>query len=277
MKTSMLASLALLSVSFFAYAEGSVEEAHPTANSVEFTKSQMADLSVLRDMKFGEGLVAPALGAANLDAYKEKLGKILAQWNTLNTEIGDQKVQYDIILQPGHYRRIKGATGASGKNVSEQQLVAYIVKVASDKLRSRGDMKVLILSADDYKVGLKTRLFLAVHADGSEVPCATGPSLSYHKPDSTLAMHAIGWSLSQSLGYKFPEFRKDGFTVNSSNYYMYSKVNASVMNGLLEVGEITCPAKEKEMIFAADAIGLNLARAISFVLDATPIISASNK
>lgn len=270
-------SVALLLVSVGVSAEELIEEAHPAGDSSAFNESQAADLTTLRNMKFGEGLSAPGLGAASAGAYKEALNNILTQWDTLKTETGDPKNHYDVIIQAGHYRRNAGATGAKGKAVSEQKLVAYIVKVASDKIKSRGDMRVLVLSADEYSPGLKTRLFLAVHADGSEKPCTTGPSLSYQKPDSTLAMHAIGWGLSQSLGYKFPEFRKDGFTVNSSKYYMYSKINASVMNGLLEVGEITCPKKERELIASADSIGLNLARAISFVLDATPVVSASNK
>lgn len=58
-------------------------------------------------------------------------------------------------------------------------------------------------------------------------------------------MHAIGWGLSRALGYKYQEFRKDDFTVNAAHYYMYSKVDAPVMKGLLEVGETTCLPMEQ--------------------------------
>ena len=81
-----------------------------------------------------------------------------------------------------------------------------------------------------------------------------------------LAMHAIGYALSQALGYSYADFKKDDFTVNEAHYYMFNKVRASSTRGVLEVGELTCPQVEKRLIESADRIAANLSKAIEFVL-----------
>lgn len=246
------------------------EEAHPAQSSSEFENTLKLDLNKLISGGFQDGLASGSLGASSAEDYKVALQKVLKEWNSLANEPGDAKIKYDVILQAGHYKRAKGNTGASGKEVSEQQLAAYLVKGVSDILKKDKKLKILVLSADEYNPGLKSRIFLAVHADGSVKQCSTGPSLSYQKSSSTLAMHAIGWGLSQALGYKYEQFRKDGFTVDAAHYYMYSKVDAPVMKGLLEVGEITCATMEERLIVGADGIASNVARAITFVLDSSP-------
>lgn len=252
--------------------EASEEEAHPKVYSPELEATYKADIKKLQAMKFQDGLVSGSLGAVSKDAYSAALKSIKTQWNTLKNSPGDSNTTYDAIIQAGHYKRITNLTGASGEAVTEQQLVAYIVKGVAEKLRASGK-NVLVLSADEYAAGLKGRIFLAIHADGSKPPCKTGPSLSYQTNSSTLAMHAIGWGLSQALGYKFDEFKKDGYTANAAKYYMYSRVHAPVMKGLLEVGDISCPPVEGRLIVSADGISNNVARAIAFVLDAGPAAS----
>ncbi|MFG0766858.1 hypothetical protein ACF8Q9_08295 [Pseudomonas sp. TYF_15] len=250
------------------------EEAHPTKSSAEFESSANADLTALINSNFQDGLVSQSLGASTKNEYEASLGRINESWKQLVTYKGDPKVQYDVILQAGHYRRLKGATGAQGANVSEMQLSAYIVSGIAKELAKSNTLKVLVVPADGYERGLNAKIFLAVHADGSVKPCSTGPSLSYQKSSSTLAMHAIGWGLSQALGYKYEDFRKDGFTVDAAHYYMYSKVDAPVMKGLLEIGEVTCPKEESRLIVGADGIAVNVARAISFVLDSASVKTA---
>ncbi|WP_229425333.1 MULTISPECIES: N-acetylmuramoyl-L-alanine amidase [unclassified Massilia] len=158
--------------------------------------------------------------------------------------------------------------GTSGKLVGEQQLAAYLVRRIAETLAQQGKLKVLTLSADEYAPKLKGKLFLAIHADGSEKPCSTGPSLSYQKNNSTLAMHAVGWALSQALGYQYDQFRKDGFTADAAHYYMFGHVDAPVMKGLLEVGELTCAEMEQRLVAGADAIASNVAKALMFVHEA---------
>jgi N-acetylmuramoyl-L-alanine amidase len=246
------------------------EESHPQQNSPEFEKSYEEATKLLLKKNFGEDLASPSLGSASSDAYAKAIQVITSTWKTLPTTLGKKNEIYDVILQAGHYGRppAPGKVGTQGKAVSEQQLAAYLVRRIEQDLSAKYKLKVLILSADEYSPGLKAKLFLAIHADGSEKPCATGPSLSYQKNNSTLAMHAIGWALSQALGYRYDQFRKDGFTANAAHYYMFSQVDAPLMKGLLEVGELTCPEVEERLVMGADSIATNIARAISFIHEA---------
>jgi hypothetical protein len=172
---------------------------------------------------------------------------------------------YDVVLQPGHYLRTTGRTGATGARVTERALVAYIVAPMAEMLRKKG-LKVLVLPADPQLMGaLHTKIFLAVHAEGSVKPCSAKPSLGYDPHTSPMAMHAVGWALGQALGYQYERFQKDNFNSNVSNYYMYRQIQAVNLKGLLEVGEVTCPATEDALIAAADKISNNLARAMIFV------------
>lgn len=245
------------------------EESHPSGNSEQFDTSKQETLKSLENEHFMDFLASPSFGAVASDDYAKALNTIKSTWSTLSTSAGDPNIVYDVILQAGHYQRVKGLLGTSGKDVTEQQLVAYLVRKIQQELTKSGQMNVLTLSADKYSHGLKAKIFLAIHADGSTVQCKTGPSLSYQTDSSTLAMHAIGWGLTQAVGYKYGEFKKDGFTANAANYYMFSQVNAPLMKGILEVGELTCPEIEERLVVAADGIAINVARAIKFVIDSS--------
>ncbi|SEJ77722.1 N-acetylmuramoyl-L-alanine amidase [Pseudomonas sp. NFR16] len=263
----------LLSVTFFslAFAADSQEpeEAHPSKSSSEYLASSDGDLEKLMAAGFQNSLQSSALGSSSADLLSQNTNKIKSTWESLNTELGATDVTYDIILQAGHYNRKTGKTGTTGALVAEKWVTAYLVKNISDHLLSEGKYTVLAISADDYSPHLNAKIFLAIHADGSVKQCTTGPSLSYQDNGSTLAMHAIGWGLSQALGYKYSEFRQDGFTVDAAKYYMYKKLNAPIMKGLLEVGELTCPKREEQLIVGIDAVANNVARALSFVLAST--------
>lgn len=260
-----LVCLALTACATTAHAQ---EESHPASSSAEFNQSFEAAIKQLQQRDFGDDLSGPTLGSASSGAYQRSLKAITSTWNTLATTRGVQGETYDIILQAGHYKRQRGATGTNGKLVSEQQLAAYLVRRIAEALAQQGKLKVLTLAADEYAPQLKGKMFLAIHADGSEKPCSTGPSLSYQKNNSTLAMHAVGWALSQALGYQYDQFRKDGFTANAAHYYMFGRVDAPVMKGLLEVGELTCPDMEQRLVAGADAIASNVAKALMFVHEA---------
>ena len=161
-----------------------------------------------------------------------------------------------MILQPGRYGRPPdpGPVGTSGQLVSERAFVTYVTERIAKRLREDNDT-VLIVSADKYLRptsvnapfnGLAAKVFLAIHADrGSMRPCSTGPSLGYKSESSLFAMHAIGWSLSAALGYRYADFSKDNYTVNEAKYYMFNKVKADRLTGLLEIGELTCTSFRK--------------------------------
>jgi|GEM_PF-2939551 len=245
------------------------EEAHPSQSSEAYISSADKDLDKLIASGFQDQLQSSALGASSADMLNQNTKKIASTWKSLHTELGVPGVTYDIILQAGHYNRMTGKTGTSGALVAEKWVTAYLVKNIADRLVSDGKYTVLAISADDYSPDLNAKIFLAIHADGSIKECTTGPSLSYQDNSSTLAMHAIGWGLSQALGYKYNDFRKDGFTVDAANYYMYKKVKAPIMKGLLEVGELTCERSEKQLVVGIDSVANNVARALSFVLAST--------
>jgi len=149
-----------------------------------------------------------------------------------------------------------------------------VTNVIAQSLRSDGD-SVLVISADNYLLptsrnaafdGLRAKVFLAIHADGSVRPCSTGPSLGYQSDSSLLAMHTVGLGLAYALGYNYSDFNRDNFTANEARYYMFKQVEADRLAGLLEVGELTCPASEKQLITSSKLIGLNIARAVNFIV-----------
>lgn len=201
MKISNAISFPIATLAFvFSSLVFSQEEAHPKNNSEEFKNSIQSALSALQNRKFGDELLAPGFGSAASSEFADTLKAIKTTWNTLVTERGSPEVQYDVIIQAGHYLRKFGATGTEGNFVKEKELTAYLVKGIVENLKKKTTLKVLALSADEFNPGLRSKLFLAIHADGSTVGCTTGPSLSYQKKSSTLAMHAIGWALGEALG-----------------------------------------------------------------------------
>jgi hypothetical protein len=187
----------------------------------------------------------------------------------INMGPGDPKKTYDIIIQPGHYGRTTGRTGTSGPNISEQQLVAYIAAKIAGYLQGQ-KVNFLVIPADDFsKSGLKSQIFLAIHADGSDPPnqCKGGPSLGYAQGSSLLGMHTIGFALAASEGQTYADFMKDNFTVNEHHYYAFNFIAAKGYSGLLEVGVLSCPAIEKKLVATANLIAFNLGVALKASLD----------
>jgi N-acetylmuramoyl-L-alanine amidase len=252
------------------------EDEHPqiSASSQPFAQSAQSSMEKLRSAGFANSLETPALGSLPSEEFNKLVSAIQTETPISGVSTGTRGVKYDVILQSGHYGRPPGPVGTSGHLVSERALVAYITNVIAEELRRGGD-SVLVLSADHYLRptpglagfdGLKAKVFLAIHADGSVKPCSTGPSLGYHSNSSLLAMHAVGWSLAAALGYKYSDFNHDNFTANEAQYYMFRQVQADRLAGLLEVGELTCPVSEKDLINSAKLVGRNIARALTFIV-----------
>jgi hypothetical protein len=78
-------------------------------------------------------------------------------------------------------------------------------------------------------------------------------------------MHAIGTGLAHAFGYDYSDFRKDNFTVNEAKYYMFQRVEAPMLKGLLEVGEVTCAKSEDRLITSSREITNNVAAALSYL------------
>jgi N-acetylmuramoyl-L-alanine amidase len=252
---------------------------HPriAISSEAFRESLVSSADKLREFGFEVGLEMPTpetRGSSSDEPFQKLVHDIRTETPLPGVSAGTRGVKYDVILQPGHYGRIHGAIGTAGQFVSERALAAYVTNVIAQSLRSAGD-SVLVVSADDYLRptsrnvpfdGLRAKVFLAIHADGSDRPCTTGPSLGYDSDSSLLAMHAVGWGLAAALGYNYSDFNRDNFTANEARYYMFRQIQADRLAGLLEIGELTCPASEKQLINSSRLIGLNIARALDFIV-----------
>jgi len=239
------------------------EGEHLAENSTEFIASRDKTLKTLSAKGFTGSLSRTGLGAVSLDSTRQSAAVIKANVTISSISHGVPDKQYDVILQPGHYGRTSGATGAAGQLVSERDLNAFLVGKIASRLKAQG-LNVLVVPADNV-VANKAGIFLSVHAEGSSSPCKAGPSLAYKAGTSPFAMHSIGLATSQALGYQYKDFRADNYTKNSAEYYMYNRVTANKLTGLLEVGEITCPASEKKLVDGADRLAENLAKAIAYI------------
>jgi hypothetical protein len=261
------------------------EHSHSEVSSKEFVQSTASALKSLAASNFEQHLASssdekPTAEANSQQDFRRLVADINANAPIPGVAKGNSSTEYDVILQPGHYQRTTGPMGTRGKYVSEQALVAYLTNIVADTLRSSG-RSVLVVSADNYLRptrfgsdfdGLRSKIFLAIHADGSERPCSIGPSLAYKRPASSLALHAIGFGLATALGYDYSDFH---FTATEGRYYMFQQVRAKRLTGVLEVGELTCEKSERELIEYSHLVGVNIGRAIKFVLD-TPEVAIAD-
>lgn len=270
----MRVTIGLFAIALLAVQIQDSEHPQISTSSEQFAQSTNSSVEKLRSAGFVSGLETPSLGAVSSNEFDMRVGSIKAETPISGMSTGARGVKYDVILQPGHYGRPPGPIGTAGHFVSERALVAYITNVVAEQIRRDGN-SVLVVSADNFLRptpghasfdGLKTKVFLAIHADGSVRPCSTGPSLGYRSNSSLLAMHAVGWSLAAALGYKYSDFNHDNFTANEAQYYMFRQVQAERLTGLLEVGELTCPDSERDLINESNLIGRNIARALEFIV-----------
>jgi N-acetylmuramoyl-L-alanine amidase len=269
-------ALLLLCAAVMLFADEPTDVEHPriTSSSKAFQESLASSMEKLTKAGYADRLETPALGSSSNEEFEKLVANIKAETPIFEVSEGRRDIKYDVILQPGHYGRKVGAVGTTGERVSERALASYVTNVIAKSLRRTGN-SVLVVSADNYVRptfkngtfdGLRSKVFLAIHADGSVHPCSTGPSLAYQSKTSPLAMHAIGLGLADALGYDYSDFNKDNFTVNEAHYYMFKQVQADRLTGLIEIGELTCPKNEKRLIGSSDLIGLNLARGIDFMV-----------
>lgn len=242
------------------------DDEHPnvSTSSQAFEQGYDAAIKRLERSGFEDRLESFSFGAENSENI-DRLAAEIKKEDPIPTALGDPGIVYDVILQPGHYGRPPGKLGTSGKRVSERALVAYIAVRVARRLQA-DHLSVLLIKADHFTPGLKAHIYLTIHADGNDRPCVNGgPSLAYSPGTSPYAMHAIGWSLAAALGYSYKEFKKDNYTANERDYYMFNRLDATAMKGLLEIGELTCPAVEERLIATSPGLANNLAAAIEYL------------
>jgi hypothetical protein len=249
---------------------------HPKAIAYEqYEKTYAESLKILSDLHFQDKLQFPSLGSAP-GAESRVVEAIQAERPIAEIGHAVRGTVYDVILQPGHYGRPPGPgnQGTHGRFVSERALATYLTDALATELRNRS-LSVLVVPANDYlkhesRDPLRTKIFLAIHADGKNPPCnqkgTLGASMGYKPQDFFLAMHTVGAALGAAMGYGYDDFHRDNYTPNEANYQWFNSVNASVLKGILEVGELTCPHTEDRLIASAPRIAYNLATALQVLL-----------
>lgn len=266
--------IGLMQLCIPAHAQEGDEELAFYVSSKEFENSFDSAAKILEAAGLVDDMESGGLFAVSNDEFDRLVLMINQEEPIAEVASGVANHRYDVILQPGHYGRTKGRVGTSGSLVSERALVAHMVRQMTSELSAKG-LDVLVVSADDFLRnsndtpewnGLSAKAFLAVHADGNERPCTTGPSIGYESSNSLLGMHAIGLGLSTALGVPYDQFRRDNLTVNTAKYYMFGHVHAEV-EGVLEVGELTCEKTERQLIELSREISINVARSLAFVAE----------
>ena len=259
MRKALALALGLLSVFGYDFRVFAVDDDGKTVKSgtSEYFDNQKDAEKSLAGTGFFSSLKPFAFGARQTVP-----ADIKTKFDIPNLGPGDPHKSYQVILQPGHFGRTSGRTGGAGANVTEQELVAFIIAKTAAYLIAN-NIDVLTISADEInKTGLHADIFLAVHADTAKKPCTTGPSLGYAKGSSLLGMHSIGFALATSMGQTYADFKKDNFTVGEHEYYAFKFITTKGYGGLLELGELTCPAVENALISNAELIAHNLGVAL---------------
>jgi hypothetical protein len=278
MKKFLLAMIVVSLFTIMIQGQTQDESEHPqfSGPSDEFVRTLNSSVEALNKANFEDGLETPGLAAVSSQDFEKLVAEIRKETPIDGVSEGERGVKYDVILQPGHYGRVTGRIGTTGQRVSERALAAYITNILAQRLRADGD-SVLVVSADrylrptsaaDHFDGLTSKVFLAIHLDGNVTPCTGKASLAYPSGSLPFPMHAVGFSLATALGYNYMDFARDNYTPNEGHYYMFSQVRADRLAGLLEVGELTCPEKEKLFITSSDAIGEDIAYALNFIIRA---------
>lgn len=265
-----------LAVAFFASLSTGIraEEAGEAAleSSLEFLEAEESAFAQLLGTNFFDRIALPGFGARLDDSEVDELlaridGVGVSEAYTGRSYFGpgNSSEVYDVVLQPGHYLRSTGRTGAVGTRVLERDLAAEIVFAVADLLVS-WNIDVLVVAADNYQSPLNTTMFLAVHLDGGDPACSSSPSMGYDDNTDVLGVHTIGFALAAALDYSYNDFMADGFTANLREYYAFDQVNASSFEGIIELGEITCAAEEDIILRSQPDIVNNFAEAIRVML-----------
>lgn len=256
-----LSALVLASPAF-AHDSQTGSEASPEEMRIE-AKDELAAIASTGVLGQMEG---PALGSDMRSIFDDNLSAIRAIGPDAFEMPGQEARVHDVVLQPGHFWRTSGATGSQGAHIAERSLAAFLVQRIASSLEEDG-YDVIVIPADGYPRPLDTQIFLAIHADGSDTPCASAPSMGYDDPSDALGVHAVGFALATALGYSYDEFMDDGFTKALREYYAFPHMRTTKFEGVLEVGELSCPEEEELLITSAELIAGNIARMLAGIVD----------
>lgn len=173
----------------------------------------------------------------------------------------------DVVVQAGHFNRVRGATGAVGSYVTEQEVAGFVGYETVRLLRDAGISAELVDADPEIDTRFSTKVFVALHLDASLSPCSTGPSFGYPRSlSSPSAIDPVAQSLAVSFDYKVTDFLRDNFSTSLQNYYMFAEIRATELEALIQIGDLSCRPQEVNMISNAALFSRNLTSAIGFLL-----------
>ncbi len=149
--------------------------------------------------------------------YSERIVKYMNEIGVnKNEEVDIIKKDYDVIVQMGHVGRKSGYTGTAG----EQDFTKTLGGIIKDKADKIVNLKLKLMGADNwYKPEPnKAKIFIALHADGSNNQSAQGFSVGY--PIGSNQEYADTLADNYDELTNFPQ-RPDNYTKNMSHYYAW--------------------------------------------------------
>lgn len=123
---------------------------------------------------------------------------------------------WHIAIQAGHAGRTRGATGTSGPYGAEKMWTERTARALIPRLAALGWDATWTLA--DAAVP-DSRLFFALHQDGSVNKAARGPSVGYPTSSAASKAAAQAWKAEYAKHYPGPSFRADNYTSNLAHYY----------------------------------------------------------
>lgn len=187
---------------------------------------------------------------------------------SLELSAASEDINYDVIIQAGHFPRKKGVTGGEGRLVWEQHMTVYIGALLLEYLLA-SDVNAVLVPADDFGSNLKSRIFVALHTDSapSGRHCTLGPSVGYKTEGSDAkGMHGLAFATAVSLDLSINNFMRDSYTKGLQGYYAFSSVRTELFEGVLEMIELTCERQEVSLLSNSERLASNLSQAILWAL-----------
>lgn len=156
---------------------------------------------------------------------------------------------YKVVIDPGHGGDDPGAIGASGS--FEKDFTLSLSKKLAALLEQEAALEVYMTREEDVFISTETRerpnfandlsadLYVSIHANTFDNPSVSGTETYYYHDDAEVLANTIHKHLLSATGYTDRGVRKE-------NYFVLTDTTMPAV--LLEVGYLTNPEQEREMI-----------------------------
>lgn len=156
---------------------------------------------------------------------------------------------YKVVVDPGHGGDDPGAIGASGS--FEKDFTLSLSKKLAALLEQESALEVYMTREEDVFISTETRerpnfandlsadLYVSIHANTYDNPSVSGTETYYYHDDAEVLANTIHKHLLSATGYTDRGVRKE-------NYFVLTDTTMPAV--LLEVGYLTNPEQEREMI-----------------------------